>query len=450
MNVQRLRLRLTLINVAIMLTLFLLLIGGTYFFSKAKITHHTESISRKIAADIRAGVINDWPPHPPTCNRPKPSAKLEPLGPPTSCDGEPLLLPPRLDFFFVKALPDGSINFQSSKQPLDANCLMALTQAALSCPLEQGTVIHEQTTYSYFKIPLMNQNGTLIVFHDVTLETNLLHLVLTVLIAAGLCCSFLSFGACFYLSNRVIIPIKQAWQQQRNFLSDVSHELRTPLSVIQTNLDIIKLSRDETVASQDKWIDNIQEESLRTIGLVNDLLFLARADSERQPLHKQSFSLDTALRQVAAPFEAVTLQKGLFLKIKCSTPLEFYGDEARIKQVIAILLDNASRHTSTGGILVSLEHTDSKIQISVTDSGEGMEPEYLDRIFDRFYQVDKSHNKGSSGLGLAIAKWIIEKHDGFIAVKSSKGIGTTFIVELPINRHSFWGFSPIEGCHRMN
>ncbi|WP_371366690.1 Sensor histidine kinase RcsC [Sporomusa rhizae] len=448
---QRLRLRLTLINVVIILTLFLLLIGGAYFFSKANITHHTESISRKLAADIHAGLINDWPPHPPPGNMPRPPERLETLRFLVPRDSESLPPSPRPDFFFVKTLPDGSISFQSSGQPLAANCLMALTQAALTSPSEQATVTHEQTTYSYCKTPLMNQNGTLIVFHDLTPETNMLHLVIAILIAVGFCCSFLSFGASFYMTYRAIIPIKQAWQQQRNFLSDVSHELRTPLSIIQTNLEIIKLSRDETVASQDKWIDNIQEESLRTIGLVNDLLFLARADSERQPLHKQSFSLDTALRQVAAPFEAVTLQKGLFLKIKCSAPLEFYGDEARIKQVIAILLDNAIRHTLAGGIIVSLEQTNSKMQISVTDSGEGIEPEYLDKIFDRFYQIDKSRNKGSSGLGLAIAKWIIEKHDGSITVTSSIGIGTTFTVELPINKHSHgWGFSPFEGCHRMN
>ncbi|MBP2661017.1 MAG: phoR 1, partial [Firmicutes bacterium] len=226
--------------------------------------------------------------------------------------------------------------------------------------------------------------------------------------------------------------IKKAWQQQHDFLSDASHELRTPLTIIQTNLDIIKDSLDETVASQSKWLDNIQEESTCMKNLVNSLLFLARADSKQQSPNKQLFPFDILLSEAAAPFEAIAQQKNLSLEVHANRNTEVFGDKHQLKQVIAILLDNASRHTAPGGkIIVALSQTGNKLLLTITDSGEGMKPQHLERIFDRFYQVDESRNNGGSGLGLAIAKWIIESHGGSISVSSTPNVGTIFTILLP-------------------
>jgi signal transduction histidine kinase len=124
--------------------------------------------------------------------------------------------------------------------------------------------------------------------------------------------------------------------------------------------------------------------------------------------------------------------KGLSLEIAACTPVKGYGDEGRLKQVIAILLDNAIRHTPAGGkVAVSLSATDNKAVVAVADTGEGIEAEYLDKIFDRFFQVDKARAKGGAGLGLAIAKWIVESHGGVLAVTSIPGAGTTFTITLP-------------------
>ncbi|TWH47414.1 cell wall metabolism sensor histidine kinase WalK [Sporomusa sp. KB1] len=423
---QKLRLKLTLINVAIMLALFFLLICGTYFFAKIDMTKHTNAGLQRITADIQAGIISDLPQRPSGTGRdPRP---LPPGPPPISPPGPP----PGPNFFFVKTSPEDAITFQSSNQPLDASRLTALTNQALQATANQDTLILEETSYIYLKAPLDNQYGTVIVFHDLTQETNMLQLVLTTLLAVGLVCAILSFGASFYMANRAMVPIKKAWRQQQDFLSDASHELRTPLTIIQTNLDIVQDSLDETVASQSKWLNNIQEESICMKNLVNSLLFLARADSTQQPLKKQLVFLDAALRQAIAPFEAVAQQHSLVLEVHASSAMEVYGDEAQLKQVIAILLDNASRHTAPGGkISVALSQAGSKIILTVSDSGEGIAAEHLDKIFDRFYQVDKSRNKGGSGLGLSIAKWIIENHGGSITVTSIPGEGTIFTVQLP-------------------
>ena len=424
---HKLRFKLIAINVVIMLTLFFLLICSTYLVSKFNITKHTKFLSQRIVADIQADLISDLPLRPRDLAR---GPEKLPAGPPP-----PLIPPgppPGPSFFFVKTSPEGAITFQSTNQPLDTDSLTALTERTMQATASQDTIILKETTYSYLKAPLHNSPGTVIVFHDLTPETSMLQLVLTTLLAVGLVCALLSFGASFYMANRAMLPIKKAWQQQHDFLSDASHELRTPLTIIQTNLDIIKDSLDETVASQSKWLDNIQEESTCMKNLVNSLLFLARADSKQQSPNKQLFLFDIILSEAAAPFEAIAQQKNLSLEVHAQPNIEVFGDEHQLKQVIAILLDNASRHTASGGkIIIALSQTSTKLLLTITDSGEGMKPQHLERIFDRFYQVDESRNNGGSGLGLAIAKWIIESHCGSISVSSTPNVGTVFTISLP-------------------
>lgn len=242
----------------------------------------------------------------------------------------------------------------------------------------------------------------------------------------------LSTGCHFFLIHRALMPLEQSWRQQKDFLCDASHELRTPLTVILTHLDIIMSNSGESVSSQAKWLSNIREEAFSMSNLVRSLLFLARADSQQQPLDPRSFFLHEALLQAAVPFKPIAADKGVSLNITAATPVEGYGDEAKIKQVIAILLDNAIQHTPAGGkIDLTLVPGSNQTILTVADSGEGISPEHLNKIFDRFYQADKSKSKGGVGLGLAIAKWIVESHGGCIQAASIPGAGATFTVRLP-------------------
>lgn len=439
---QKLRLKMTLINVAIMLALFFLLICGTYFFAKSDMSRHTETIAQRIVTEVQAGILVDFPLRFANIARNEgdlsPKLPGPPPAPPVKAPGfMPPGPPPGPSFFFVKTTPGGSIFFQSSNQPLETHVLSAITEKALQASVDQDTFLFNETTYFYRKGSLIDQPGTVIVFHDATQEANMLQLMLTTLIAVGLVCALLSFGASFYMANRAMIPIKEAWQQQHDFLSNASHELRTPLTVIQTNLDIVRESLDETVAGQIKWLDNIQEESISMKNLVNSLLFLARADSKQQTPKRNLFPADIIFREAIAPFEAVAKQKNLTLDLQLPPGIEGYGDESQLKQVLAILLDNACRHTDPGGkITVALSQANNKIHLTVTDTGEGIEAKHLEKIFDRFYQVDESRNKGGSGLGLSIAKWIVENHGGSITADSTLGIGTVFAILLPVKHSS--------------
>ncbi|MDR7868240.1 MAG: HAMP domain-containing sensor histidine kinase [Sporomusaceae bacterium] len=430
---QKLRLRLTLINAAIILTLFLFLTLGSYFFSQADMSRRADFLERRLVADIQRGMITDLPP------------RLQKDGPPSgperdSLTGGPADPPPPgsplSDFFFVKISPAGTIVFRSSGQPLAVSQLEELTKEAMQSGKPRGRINFAGNNYNYLKAQLEGQSagqaGTLVLFHDFSRETGMMGIVLTALTGVGFICVLLSFGASFWMANRAMIPIQKAWQQQKDFLADASHELRTPLTVIRTNLDVVRGSPEESVSSQSKWLDNIQEETVSMAKLVDSLLFLARVDSQQPLLLKRFFFFDEALMEAVSPFEAVAAAKGVFLKVSSDTPVGYDGDEARIKQLVGILLDNAIRHTPSGGVVsVSLLKINAKITLSVADTGEGIDAAVLEKIFDRFFQADNSRSGGSSGLGLAIAKVVAESHGGKISVSSAAGEGATFVAEFP-------------------
>ncbi|HWP98199.1 MAG TPA: HAMP domain-containing sensor histidine kinase [Syntrophomonadaceae bacterium] len=435
---QQLRLKLTLINAFIILLLFILLIIGVYSFSQIEVTRRNYDLMEKLAADIKSGQTKDLPlqeestggfqlrpPDIPLGSQPD-TPLISQLEPPP----EPL---PGSYVFFVKTSPSGAITFQSSDQPLKLDRLTTLTEKALQSVQPQGTILLEQSKYSYLKTPIANPPGTLVVFSRLSQENNFLRIVLIALIAVGLFCLVLSFGASYFMANQAMIPIYRAWQQQKEFLSDASHELRTPLAVILANLDAIRENSNETVSSQTMWLDNIQNVTVSTTKLVDSLLLLARSDSKQQTLEQQHFSLKSALAQTISYYEPAAAAKGISLKALIPAILiEGYGDEVRIKQVIGILLDNAIRHTSAGGKITGyLSQSDVNTVLTIVDTGEGIERQYLDKIFDRFFQVDESRNTGNSGLGLAIAKSIVEGHNGTISVASTPGSGTTFTIYFP-------------------
>ena len=430
----KLRLKLTLINAAIIATLFLLLTAGTYYAFYNGIVRHSQEQARGTMNEIIAGSIVDLPssqisslqnfppPHPPLPNL---AFFLE----------SNLPLPPKQFgpfFFFVKCSSDGTITFQSSNQPLPANDLAVLTSKTLQDKAPQGKVSAEKGDYPYLKAKRDDTSETIILFQDFTHENQILRLQLTALMSTGIFCLLLALAGSFFMARKAMIPIQEAWQQQKNFLSDASHELRTPLAVLQTNLEIVLANPDKTVASQHQWLKNIQEESAQMADLVNSLLFLARAASDQQPIKKQLFSFTALLDRMAAAFDPIAKAKGLKLLIPATPDFTIYGDEAKIKQLLTILLDNAFRHTPNGGkITVSLAQAGNDTILTVADTGEGISPEALDKIFDRFYQADKSRNKGGAGLGLSIAKWIVENHGGTITADSEPSFGATFTIYLP-------------------
>jgi two-component system, OmpR family, sensor kinase len=232
--------------------------------------------------------------------------------------------------------------------------------------------------------------------------------------------------------NSTFARLAAAFAQQQQFASDAAHELRTPVSVILTQTQMA-LNRDRAAAEYRETVEACQRAAHRMRKLIGALLELARLNAGQEPMKRLRFDL---ARTVADGIELVKLLAGeggvqFFSELQ---PLEIPGDPERLAQVVTNLLTNAVQHNKPGGeVRIRLESQDGMAILTVCDTGEGISAEDLPHVFKRFYRGDKSRTGGGAGLGLAIAKAIVEAHGGTIEIASKEGAGaTTFKVRLPV------------------
>ena len=234
--------------------------------------------------------------------------------------------------------------------------------------------------------------------------------------------------------NAMAENLQQAEGQRRNLAADVAHELRTPLSNILGYLEAIK---DGLLQPDDQTIDTIYRQVLHLVDLVEDLRVLALAEAGVLTLHRDLVPMEELLRQVLESFKPRADARGvrLSLEIPQNFPLVLL-DRTRISQVVGNLLDNAILHTREGSsVAVSADVTNDRMaRVTVTDQGEGIPPEVLHQLFERFYRADPSRARttGGTGLGLTIAKQLVEAHGGSIRAESTPGRGSRFQFELPL------------------
>ena len=234
--------------------------------------------------------------------------------------------------------------------------------------------------------------------------------------------------------NAMSQQVQATQRAQRDFLANVSHELKTPLTSIQGFAQAILDGAAASPASLKRAADIIYTEAERMRRLVENLLDIARLDAGLRALHRAPLDLHLILTTTVDKFSLRTQEQGVTLVTTLPPSLPaMIGDADRLAQVFTNLLDNALKHTPAGGtVTLGASPTPGGVEISVTDTGPGIPPEDLSRIFERFYQVDKSRAKpGGLGLGLAISKDIVEAHHGGLSVESVVGQGTRFVVRLP-------------------
>ena len=233
--------------------------------------------------------------------------------------------------------------------------------------------------------------------------------------------------------NELLSRLDQTFDSMRRFVADASHELRTPIAVIRGEADVA-LSQDRPAAAYRETLAVILDESRRLSRLVDDLLNLARADAGKVQLQLRDFYLGDLLQDCCRSAQALAASRGVAVECKSPEDAQFRGDEELLHRLVMNLLDNAIRHTPSGGrVTLSLDAGDSEMRLRVSDSGSGIAAEALPHLFDRFYRGDRARSRqdGGFGLGLAIVKWIAEWHGGTCAVESAVGAGSTFTVVLP-------------------
>lgn len=289
-------------------------------------------------------------------------------------------------------------------------------------------------SFSYLKESV--NNGIRIVLISRTFQQEVLWNLLRTFIIVGLLSLIVLFFISIYFTNKAIIPLEETFKKQKQFIADASHELRTPLTIIKTNISLLRENKHQTIESQGKWVNYIDSQASRMSTLINEMLSLANLDANKKKGEVINFNLSKMLNDSLLVFEVVIFEKGLILKENISQDIFINGEMDQIKKLISILMDNAIKYTDKSGkITVSLNVERNKAKLVINNTGDGIKKEHLEKIFERFYRVDDSRDRGTGGygLGLSIAKAISEEHKGKIYAESILGKETSFIVELPLS-----------------
>ena len=307
----------------------------------------------------------------------------------------------------------------------DKEALVDIVTAALTADSDEGVLAEHHLRY-------LRQTGLLstrIAFTDSTLEQATLRSLLTGSLLIGLAALAVLFVCSYVLSGAVTRPVGRAWQQQKQFLSDASHELKTPLTVILSSTELLEQS---AAPEQKQYVDNIRAESRRMKQLVEDMLTLSRIQRSDAPLPDTAADLSDAAANVALRFEPVAYEAGLTLSYDIAPGLLVRGDSDKLEQAVAVLLDNAIKYAAPGTeVRLDAVRQGKNACLWVENEGDPIPADKLPHIFDRFYRADESRTDGGSfGLGLSIAKAIVETHRGTIRCDSS-GSTTRFTITLP-------------------
>lgn len=274
------------------------------------------------------------------------------------------------------------------------------------------------------------QDGYLMIIldrkNDIDQQMNFAYISIAIFAIALLISYFLAW----LFAMKAVKPVEESYVKQKQFIADASHELKTPIAVISANIDVLK-----NEIPDNKWVNYIETENTRMSALVKDLLYLAKNDVGRDKLQMLPFDFVECVNVAALPFESVAFEQGKLFDLEMPrNPIPILADEAKIKQTVIILIDNALKNTDRGGrIKVTVSSEGKQNLVKVFNSGHGIAPEDINKIFDRFYRADTSRdrNTGGYGLGLSIAQTIAKAHGGKITVYSRVDEYAEFVLSLP-------------------
>ena len=241
-----------------------------------------------------------------------------------------------------------------------------------------------------------------------------------------LACASLVLMLIFLLSKKAVKPIAESYEKQKQFITDANHELKTPLTLILANLDIA-----EAELGKNEWLDDIRSEGHRMTELVNQLVALSRMDEEGQPMNITEVSFGELVADTVSEFEPLAKDRGKALTASVCKEITYLGDEALLYRLVGILMDNAIKYCDQDGEISVTLRRGRRVILTVENTYSAVNETPLHRLFDRFYRADKARKfTGGYGIGLSMAKAIVEKHKGEITAykKDSTHIGFKIIL----------------------
>ncbi|AEE92169.1 Integral membrane sensor signal transduction histidine kinase [Tepidanaerobacter acetatoxydans Re1] len=418
---KQLRNRFLILNLIIISFIMLLAFSSIYLITYNNVQADIERELRRVSEfDRNSGI-----------NKSKPQSGFTDTLPPV--DANRLQPPPdRSVSFLLVTDENGNIISFSSIFDVDIDFYETAKNFAVSANKDMGKFKLNDTYWAFLIKP--HPAGYQIVFLDITSRQGILTNLIYTFLFVALIMLFIIFFVSKFFADRAIKPVQEAFEKQKQFIADASHELKTPLAIINTNADVLLANPQDYIKNQSKWLYYIKSEAERMTKLTNDLLYLAQMDYSDVKMIFTDFNLSQLVENAILTMEAVFFEHGISLEYEIEPNLIICGSCEQIQQAVTILLDNAVKYTNTKGkVIVSLKRQQSNVLLSVANTGEGIPQENISKVFDRFYRTDESRTRksGGYGLGLAIAKTIIEQHGGKISVKSNPNENTIFYVKLP-------------------
>lgn len=233
------------------------------------------------------------------------------------------------------------------------------------------------------------------------------------------------------LSARIVRPITQSYEKQKRFVSDAGHEIKTPITIIDADTEILEMDYGEN-----EWLSDIRQQTSRMAELTNDLIFLSRME-EQETTTMIDFPLSDVVVETAASFQALALTREKQFEMDVEPMLSMEGNEKQMRQLVSILLDNAMKYSDNhGSIRLALRRQGKNIRLTVSNTTDGISKKTLDNMFERFYRGDPSRNSTTKGygIGLSIAKAVVEVHRGRITATSVDGRTLTVTASFPVDR----------------
>ena len=243
--------------------------------------------------------------------------------------------------------------------------------------------------------------------------------------AAGMAAVFVLV---WFLSGRMIRPIAESYRKQRRFITDAGHEIKTPITIIDADLEILRMETGDN-----EWVQDIQTQTARLAALTNDLICLSKMEEEEVQAKRIEFPLSDAVRETAESFQTLAKTRGRTLLIHVEPMLSYVGDEKALCQLVEILIDNALKYSREGDTVhLTLERQGRFIRMAVENGVENMDKDVVDNMFDRFYRADRARasDGGGHGIGLSIAQAVVSAHRGKISAAVNAG-RLTMTVLLP-------------------
>ena len=281
---------------------------------------------------------------------------------------------------------------------------------------------------SYRYIKTEEDGSTQIIFLDCTRSMNTFEafLATSLVVAVAGMAAFLILV--IVLSKKIVRPVSEAYEKQKRFITDAGHEIKTPLTVIDADTEVLEME-----CGENEWLSDIRKQTVKLKDLTNSLIYLSKMEESRESVQKIDFPISDMVEETAGSFEALAVTQNKTFDLEVEPMLTYCGEEKSIQRLVSILLDNALKYSPEGGkISVKFGKVGKNLQLSVYNTAEHVDQKNISHMFDRFYRFDESRNSetGGYGIGLSIARAIVESHKGKITAKSEDGKSMCMTVVL--------------------